>query len=107
MGGSFRGALSTSLGMIVVLSGVGVQPVEDQYFGRNQVQYENFDFEILQTEHFNIYFYEEEREASEQAGILAERWPAQGTGLAAGTAIARSRAFAMPTKTRPVAGWSR
>ncbi len=77
MGGSFRGALSTSLGLIIVLSGVGVQPADAQYFGRNQVQYENFEFEILQTEHFNIYFYEEEREAVAQAGILAERWYAR------------------------------
>ncbi|MCZ6856670.1 MAG: basic secretory protein-like protein, partial [Gemmatimonadetes bacterium] len=77
MGRSSRGALSTSLGLIIVLSGVEVQPADAQYFGRNQVQYENFDFEVLQTEHFNIYFYEEEREATELAGILAERWYAR------------------------------
>ncbi len=77
MGGSSRGALSTSLGLILVLSGVAVQPADAQYFGRNQVQYESFDFEVLQTEHFNIYFYDEEREAAGQAGILAERWYAR------------------------------
>ncbi len=77
MGGNSRGALSTSLGLIIVLSGVGVQPADAQYFGRNQVQYETFDMKVLQTEHFDIYFYEEEREAAGHAGILAERWYAR------------------------------
>ncbi len=45
-----------------------------QYFGRNKVRYESFDFEILKTEHFDIYFYPEEREAIELAGRMAERW---------------------------------
>ena len=26
------------------------------YFGRNKVQYRNFDFQVLKTEHFDIYF---------------------------------------------------
>ncbi len=28
-----------------------------QYFGQNKIQYKNFDFKVLNTEHFNIYFY--------------------------------------------------
>ena len=28
-----------------------------QYFGRNKVQYKNLDFQVLKTEHFDIYFY--------------------------------------------------
>ena len=38
-----------------------------QYYGRNKVQYENFDFKILKTEHFDVYFYPEMREAAQQA----------------------------------------
>jgi Tol biopolymer transport system component len=45
-----------------------------QYFGRNQVQYKSFDFKVLQTEHFDLYYYAEEQEAAEKAGIMAERW---------------------------------
>jgi Tol biopolymer transport system component len=45
-----------------------------QYFGRNQVQYERFDFQVLQTEHFDIHYYPEERDAVEVAGVMAERW---------------------------------
>jgi hypothetical protein len=48
-----------------------------QYFGRNKVQYDTFSFEVLTTEHFDIYFYDEEREAAELAARLAERWYAR------------------------------
>ena len=44
------------------------------YFGRNKVQYRNFDFQVLKTEHFDIYFYPEEEEAARSAGRMAERW---------------------------------
>jgi len=30
------------------------------YFGRNKVQYEHFNWQVLSTEHFNIYYYPEE-----------------------------------------------
>ncbi len=29
-----------------------------QYFGQNKVQYKDFDFQVLGTEHFDIYFYQ-------------------------------------------------
>ena len=32
-------------------------PASAQYFGRNKVQYEKFDFRILRTQHFDVYFY--------------------------------------------------
>ena len=44
------------------------------YFGRNKVQYREFDFKVLNTEHFDIYFYPEEEEAARIASRLAERW---------------------------------
>src|SRR5256885_1681722 len=48
-----------------------------QYFGRNKVQYKNLDFEVLKTEHFDIYFYPEEREGIDIAARMAERWLAR------------------------------
>ena len=48
--------------------------VEGQYFGRNKVQYKNFDFKVLQTEHFEIYYYPKEEEAVKIAARMAERW---------------------------------
>jgi len=44
-----------------------------QYFGQNKVQYRAFDFQILKTEHFDIHFYPEAREAALDAGRMAER----------------------------------
>ena len=47
---------------------------EAQYFGRNKVQYEHFDFKVLQTDHFDVYFYPDERAAADIASRMAERW---------------------------------
>lgn len=44
-----------------------------QYFGQNRVMYTKFNFEIIHTKHFDIYFYPREREASMDAARMAER----------------------------------
>jgi Tol biopolymer transport system component len=49
-------------------------PASAQYFGRNKVQYKSFDFQVLKTEHFDIYFYPSERAGIDIAARLAERW---------------------------------
>src|SRR5688572_27962984 len=49
-------------------------PSSAQYFGRNKVQYERFDFQVLTTEHFDIYYYPEEEAAVRLAARMAERW---------------------------------
>jgi Tol biopolymer transport system component len=58
-------------------------PSSAQYFGRNKVQYERFDFQMLATEHFDIYYYPEEEAAIQIAARLAERWHARLTKLLA------------------------
>jgi hypothetical protein len=45
-----------------------------QYFGRNKVQYEDFDFKVISTEKFNVYFYPSEKELAFDSTILLERW---------------------------------
>ena len=45
-----------------------------QYFGRNKVKFRTFHFNVLRTEHFDIYYYDEERAAAEIAARMAERW---------------------------------
>jgi Tol biopolymer transport system component len=55
----------------------GAQPASAQYFGQNKVQYRNLDFKVLKTDHFDIYFYPQEREGVEVAARLAERWEAR------------------------------
>ena len=52
-------------------------PAAGQYFGRNRVQYETFDFRILQTENFDVYYYPEEETAARDAARMAERWYAR------------------------------
>lgn len=52
-------------------------PAGAQYFGGNKVQYRTFDFQVLKTEHFDIYFYPEEKQAAQMSGRLAERWRAR------------------------------
>ena len=52
-------------------------PAAAQYFGRNKVEYENFDFKVLATEHFDIYYYPQEAAAARMAARLAERWYAR------------------------------
>jgi dipeptidyl aminopeptidase/acylaminoacyl peptidase len=48
-----------------------------QYFGRNKVRYDRFDFRIIQTEHFDIYYYAQEEDAARHASRMAERWYAR------------------------------
>jgi Omp85 superfamily domain/WD40-like Beta Propeller Repeat len=48
-----------------------------QYFGRNKVQWEHFDFKVLQTEHFDIYYYDREADVVNDIGRMAERWYAR------------------------------
>jgi WD40 repeat protein len=58
---------------MAVAVGLTVAPVaQAQYFGRNKVQYEEFEFNVLETEHFDIHYYPEV--PVEYAALMAERW---------------------------------
>ncbi|HEX3159081.1 MAG TPA: basic secretory protein-like protein, partial [Gemmatimonadaceae bacterium] len=48
-----------------------------QYFGRNKVQYDLFDFRTLATRHFDILFYPAESLATHDVARMAERWYAR------------------------------
>ena len=54
---------------------------EAQYFGRNKVRYDTFDFRVISTEHFDIYYYAQEEEATRHAARMAERWYARFSSL--------------------------
>jgi Tol biopolymer transport system component len=45
---------------------------EAQFFGRNKIQYENFDWRVLNTPDFQIFFYPEEEELAARAALIAE-----------------------------------
>ncbi|NOX88430.1 MAG: hypothetical protein GXO77_05335 [Calditrichaeota bacterium] len=42
------------------------------YFGRNKVQYTHFNWQILKTEHFDIYYYPEMQDVAEKGAQFAE-----------------------------------
>ncbi len=63
--------------LAALMLGASAAPVHAQYFGGNKVQYKDFDFEVLKTQHFDIYFYPEEKEAIATAALMAERWYAR------------------------------
>ena len=62
-----------TLAAILALTTLGAGPLAAQYFGQNKVQYRTFDFKIIQTEHFEVYYYPEERAAALDAARMAER----------------------------------
>jgi len=62
------------LALLVVLF---IPTAEAQYFGRNKVQWEAFDFKVLQTEHFDIYYYDREADVVQDIGRMSERWYAR------------------------------
>lgn len=57
----------------VVASVVTATSARAQYFGQNKVQYKHLDFSVIQTEHFDVYYYDEERAAAIDAARMAER----------------------------------
>jgi Tol biopolymer transport system component len=57
--------------------GVVCPDASAQYFGRNKVEYVDFDFKVFSTEHFDVYHYRHEEEAARLAARLAERWYAR------------------------------
>ena len=62
-------------GLAAALALVAFAPTADaQYFGRNQVRYDSFDYRVLETEHFDIYYYEGMDQAVRDVARMAERW---------------------------------
>ncbi len=68
---------ATLLAIAGALLFAAAPPATAQYFGRNKVQYEKFDFRIMRTPHFDLYFYPAESLVVHDAGRLAERWYAR------------------------------
>jgi hypothetical protein len=67
----------------LIAGSVAVSPavIEAQYFGRNKVQYESFDFRVFETPHFRLHFYPEEQEAARDMARMSERWQTRLSAL--------------------------
>lgn len=73
IGTAFRDA--TVVATVVVLSVTAtVSDSSAQYyqFGRNKIQYENFEWNVLRTDHFDVYYYPEMRDLAEHGAFFAE-----------------------------------
>lgn len=68
-----RAGLSIAAFCLILLAPV----LNGQYFGRNKVQYERFNFKVLKTKHFDVYFYPEFKEMADHSARMAERWYAR------------------------------
>ncbi len=75
MGRVFRKRLMGSAVLLLCLAA----DASAQYFGRNKVQYDRDSVRVLATEHFDLYYSNEEAGAAVIAGRLAERWHARLT----------------------------
>lgn len=47
---------------------------EAQFFGRNKPRYRNFDFKVLESKNYELYYYSKNREKVNQFGQWAELW---------------------------------
>lgn len=58
--------------LLTFLIGSELAVAQGFYFGRNKVQYTQFDWQILKTKHFDIYFYPEMQDIAEKGAKFAE-----------------------------------
>ncbi len=69
---TIRGHLKTALiliGLVCLLAGSSQAQF---YFGKNKIQYATFDWQVMTTDHFRIYFYKDEAEIAKIAARIAE-----------------------------------
>lgn len=60
--------------MILLFILSSLTTVQAQYFGQNRVRYKNQDFKVLQTPHFEIYYYLENEKLLKKFAQDAETW---------------------------------
>jgi hypothetical protein len=69
-----RGGAASLLLTLFSLVAAPASKAGAQYFGRNKVQYERFDWRILRSDHFDNFFYPPESLIVHDAARQAERW---------------------------------
>lgn len=68
-----RSAKSLAFLLASLLAGLTLANPAHAQFGKNKVHYKDFDFKVLQTEHFDIHYYPEAEAAIFDAARMAER----------------------------------
>ncbi len=59
--------------IIIMLLCVSFAGAQETYFGKNKVQYRNFDWDYIQTDHFDVYFYDNEYDLAKFAAEELEK----------------------------------
>ena len=67
-----RNLLRTTLLVGFLLTLTAATSFGQFYYGKNKVQYTEFEWQVMTTEHFNIYFYVAESEIAQVAAQIAE-----------------------------------
>src|SRR5437868_874047 len=78
-----------AVSLLALLAGPGSRDTSAQQFGRNKVEYVDFDFKLLDTEHFAVYYYTSEEASARLAARLAERWYARLSHVLGHSLLAR------------------
>jgi hypothetical protein len=68
-----RSRLWLIAGLVLLLVAIAAPVSAQFYFGKNKVQYTKFDWQVMTTDHFRIYFYQEEKEVARIAADIAEK----------------------------------
>jgi len=71
-GTAMKDPLIRVFAIVVLFLCAAEAPAQFFYFGRNKVQYTDFNWHVLKTEHFDIYYYPEMKELSERGAFFAE-----------------------------------
>ena len=58
--------------LLLLLVSIQLVSAQGYYFGRNKVQYTKFNWQILKTKHFDIYYYPEMKDIAEKGAKFAE-----------------------------------
>ena len=69
--GAVAAPFAASMMMIILV--LLPQSASAQGFGRNRVQYDTFEWQVLNTPHFSFYYYKGTEDAVEEAARIAER----------------------------------
>ncbi len=59
------------------IAGIAAPDLGAQWYGRNKVQYQKFEFKIMKTRHYDVYYYLQDQETVKMACLMAERWYAR------------------------------
>ena len=77
----FAGVMTRSMMLVATMAAVAPSWAHGQYFGRNKVQYQTFDFRVLSTQHYDLHYYPAESLATADAARMAERWYSRLSGI--------------------------